>query len=52
MLVEETDENMLLEVPMFYSDILYVQSKLIATKIRVLFAAYYEEEYRGRGDVV
>ena len=31
------------EVPMLYSDILYVQSKLIATKTRFLFAAYYEE---------
>jgi hypothetical protein len=29
-----------------------VQSKLIATKTRFLFDAYYEEEYRGRGDVV
>jgi len=35
---------MLSEVTMLYSDILYVQSKLIA--------AYYEEEFRGRGDVV
>jgi len=43
---------MLSEVTMLYSDILYMQSKLIAAKIRFLFAAYYEEEFRGRGDVV
>jgi hypothetical protein len=49
---ESLKSRILSEIPMFYSDILYVQSKLIATKTRFLFDAYYEEEYRGRGDVV